>query len=195
MDERSLYYCRMCRKSKPSEEFYPSNLKLYKVFWRCKPCTKEANKQWRAENPDRVRNSALKSKYNVDLAWYEKMFELQGGGCWLCKKTPEENGKSLSVDHDHACCPGEGSCGQCVRGLLCSSCNTGLGYFKDNPNLLREAADYVEYHSDWLVFRGFGGPACVSCEGWIDLDRPKGSILCRWCAADTNDLFGEVDHD
>lgn len=36
-------------------------------------------------------------------------------------------GKRLCVDHDHRCCR-FGSCGKCVRGVLCHSCNTTLGH-------------------------------------------------------------------
>ena len=38
------------------------------------------------------------------------------------------------------------SCGKCIRGLLCKSCNHALGYMKDNPDVLRAAADYVEFY-------------------------------------------------
>lgn len=42
-----------------------------------------------------------------------------------------------SIDHSHAK-------GGPVRGVLCVSCNTGLGKFFDNPETLRRAADYLE---------------------------------------------------
>jgi hypothetical protein len=52
-------------------------------------------------------------------------------------------GEPAVIDHDHACCPGENSCGQCVRALLCIYCNTGIGYFKDEPERLEQAAAYL----------------------------------------------------
>lgn len=68
----------------------------------------------------------------------------QAGLCFLCGKAesvPRRKGeprmRDLAIDHDHA--TGK------VRRLLCHHCNTGLGKFFDNPEILRKAADYVEH--------------------------------------------------
>ena len=65
-----------------------------------------------------------------------------GDTCQICGA--RTNGRSLDVDHDHACCPGKKTCGKCVRGVLCHSCNQGLGLFADSATRLREAADYLD---------------------------------------------------
>ncbi|WP_184720997.1 endonuclease VII domain-containing protein [Streptosporangium saharense] len=78
---------------------------------------------------------------------YKVLLEAQGGGCAICGKTPKENGRALSVDHDHSCCPELlGSCGNCVRALLCSRCNSGIGFFDDNHELILKAAAYLQGH-------------------------------------------------
>lgn len=87
------------------------------------------------ENPDKGYAGYLKRIYGITIKEYYKMLEDQGGGCAVCGKTPGENGRRLAVDHDHE--TGE------VRGLLCSSCNTGLGNFKDDPQLLESAMYYL----------------------------------------------------
>lgn len=53
------------------------------------------------------------------------------------------SGPAEVVDHDHACCTGTGSCGRCVRGMLCGGCNTALGYVRDDPQRLEALAAYL----------------------------------------------------
>lgn len=62
--------------------------------------------------------------------------------CGICKA----GDRDLVIDHDHDCCPTARACGRCVRGMLCRPCNVALGMFKEDPALLREAADYIEKH-------------------------------------------------
>ena len=62
------------------------------------------------------------------------MLRKQDGVCAICRTAP-----AAHVDHDH----GTGA----VRALLCFNCNGGLGQFKDDPEVLREAADYVAFHT------------------------------------------------
>lgn len=49
----------------------------------------------------------------------------------------------LVVDHNHACCPGSTSCGECVRGILCIQCNSALGMLKDSPDVALAAYHYL----------------------------------------------------
>ena len=82
-------------------------------------------------------------RYNITRTDYERLLSEQGNCCAICFGHSRD-GKALHIDHDHACCPVWGrSCGKCVRGLLCSECNKGLGHFKDSVGLLAHAAIYV----------------------------------------------------
>jgi hypothetical protein len=78
--------------------------------------------------------------YHLSFSRFTKMLLSQLGRCAVCMETCRD----LHVDHDHACCSGHRSCGVCVRGLVCKSCNGGLGMFRDNPESLRRAAEYLE---------------------------------------------------
>lgn len=71
-------------------------------------------------------------KYGMTVGHYELMLKSQDNKCAIC-------GKELTkpcIDHNH-------KTGK-VRGILCRSCNTGLGLFQDNFELLRKAAVYLE---------------------------------------------------
>lgn len=76
---------------------------------------------------------------------YDDLLAQQGGGCAVCGATAaDQGGKALAVDHDHSCCPGVGSCGKCIRGILCDACNTTLGQLNDDPERLRQLLAYLE---------------------------------------------------
>lgn len=67
--------------------------------------------------------------HHLGPARYRQLRDEQGGVCALCQLANIRQGAAvpLSVDHDHACCPGSYSCGRCVRGLVCQPCNSALG--------------------------------------------------------------------
>lgn len=88
------------------------------------------------------RDKALIHNYGITLAAYEAMAEAQGGGCAICGGL-SKGGRPLAVDHDHACCPGQRTCGKCIRALLCIDCNLGIGYFEDKIDRMEIAVAYL----------------------------------------------------
>lgn len=103
----------------------------------------EYARNWYRQYAQRSRDNYLKRHYAMSLDQYNEILQRQGGTCIICFQTCK-TGRSLSTDHDHACCPGSKSCGKCIRGLLCRGCNLAIGYMEDDPDRLRAAADYLE---------------------------------------------------
>lgn len=60
------------------------------------------------------------------------MVAAQNGECLICYNKPIR----LVIDHNH-------KSGQ-IRGLLCNACNRGIGFFMENPQSLRRAAEFLE---------------------------------------------------
>lgn len=85
----------------------------------------------------------VEETYSITYEQYWQIYEAQGGKCFICRRA---NGtrRKLSVDHDHSCCKGSTSCGKCVRGLLCRSCNRNvLGHLRDDPEAFRRGIEYL----------------------------------------------------
>lgn len=55
----------------------------------------------------------------------------------------EASTRDFCIDHDHACCPGTNTCGECVRGVLCGPCNTALGFARDDKARLESLVSYL----------------------------------------------------
>lgn len=81
--------------------------------------------------------------------WRVKGLQLDHGMAEVCGLCGTD--QRLDIDHDHLCCPGQRSCGKCVRGFLCRPCNVGLGMFGEDPARLRAAAGYIERHRKTLT--------------------------------------------
>ena len=90
----------------------------------------------------RRRRERLKQYYGLTKEDYDGLLRSQGNTCAICRTT-ESGARDWHVDHDHACCPGRKTCGQCVRGILCHRCNAGLGYFRDNTTNMARAIEYL----------------------------------------------------
>lgn len=81
------------------------------------------------------------TRYSVSADQRQAMYDEANGCCALCGEPTELS--DMALDHDHACCPGRTTCGDCTRGLICRSCNLGLGYFKDDVAKLERAIAYL----------------------------------------------------
>lgn len=91
----------------------------------------------RAYDSQKARNFNLLRLYNITEEVFQQMLISQGSVCAICR-TQDWGPHGPHVDHCHA--TGK------VRSILCGLCNKGLGNFKDDPDRLRTAADYVELH-------------------------------------------------
>lgn len=88
-----------------------------------------------------TRRANLK-KYGLNMDQYAAMVAAQDNRCAICGDRPSGVGRfgSLVIDHDHDT--------GAVRGLLCSSCNRALGWFRDDPEIVRRALAYSVIHVD-----------------------------------------------
>jgi recombination endonuclease VII len=85
----------------------------------------------RATDPD-FRDRERARRYGLSLEEFRAILERQGNACAICRRS----GVRLYIDHCHVT--------RMVRRLLCGKCNTGLGFFGDDPVRLRAAAEYLE---------------------------------------------------
>ena len=115
----------------------PERVRKSKLAWaeRNREKIRDHARLYRKAHPYSTRARDLRNKYNITPAQYDAMFNAQNGRCAICDKTPQENGKRLTIDHCH-------KTGK-VRGLLCYRCNTGLASFKDELRLVSEAVTYL----------------------------------------------------
>lgn len=137
--------CYVCKRVLSFSEFYPNRWRASGIHGECKECSRKQTKQRRINNPNMVaddRRYNIKRKYRISVLEYDLLFAAQLGLCSICKQ-PETamwkgRPKPLAVDHCHV--TGEN------RGLLCSKCNVGLGYFRESAELLKAAITYLQTH-------------------------------------------------
>lgn len=124
-----------------------SNLTLFngiagKFDHRTQEGRKAYQNAYRLLTPVQQKARALRDSFGMSLDAYQEMLEAQNGKCAICNQpeTHMRNGriKALAVDHNHKT--------GAIRGLLCSDCNTAIGKLKDDPEIIRKAAQYLEHH-------------------------------------------------
>lgn len=92
----------------------------------------------------RSHKNRLFKEHSTTREKYEAQVKEQDNKCAICR---QEDTRDLSMDHDHACCSGENSCGKCNRGLcnrglLCNACNKKLAVVEDET-FLGKAKEYL----------------------------------------------------
>jgi hypothetical protein len=114
--------CYNCNelKDKNKDNFHVSNKSKFGVRRLCKECHKINN-----------RKNHLCRNYNLSVGDYDKMVDKQDGKCMICNNT-----RKLFVDHSHS--TGE------VRGLLCDTCNRGIGFLQESKDILLNSIKYLD---------------------------------------------------
>lgn len=164
--------CRKCKLRLPIESFEPKQSMRDGRRNQCSDCraaakaeTYQANKveicrklrEERSDNYEKNRDYDLRKKFKITTEQFNQMLADQGNCCLVCKTTvPGGAYGQWHVDHDHSCCGPEmrkKTCGDCLRGILCSNCNLTLGTAKDSPTILRALADYLESYDLCKIFK------------------------------------------
>jgi hypothetical protein len=84
-------------------------------------------------------------QYGLTPWGFHRLLKYQGGRCAICRSSDAGPNHNWQIDHD----PGTGA----VRGLLCLTCNTGIGGLRHNVNTLRAAIVYLLAENDFREIR------------------------------------------
>lgn len=127
--ESGVALCKTCAQFFPLEFFTLSKQGTPRVD--CKDCTFL---------------HYVKRTYGLTPEDLDELLVIQGNRCAICKAPEAGYGRRWHVDHDHSCCPGEKSCGKCVRSLLCLTCNArGLPWYEALPKEMQTIEEINEY--------------------------------------------------
>jgi len=86
-------------------------------------------------DPSQNRAYRLRVAYGLSIEDWNRLYDEQGGRCAICQRLDGDEVQDLHVDHDHKT--------GVVRGLLCRSCNRGVGYLGDDADRLDAAIEYL----------------------------------------------------
>ena len=155
--DKARYHAKIKADPERLESFRTQHRERARARYKADPEGEQAKLQaWRAANPEKVaawrannavnkRWNVVKHRYGLTRESWTAIYEGQRGLCAICeipmpprpmKQAEIQPGTSLAhIDHDHV--TGK------VRGLLCFSCNRGIGSLGDDPARLRRALDYL----------------------------------------------------
>lgn len=145
---RGVWKCLQCSRELPLACFNKNGANSFQP--RCIRC--EADKR-------------LSDKYGLSKDSWDALFERQGGCCAICKAIEPGGRGWWHTDHDHDCCPGENTCGRCVRAIICNQCNLAIGYVERHTNFA-DVLKYVANPPTVLCDIDYG--AAAAFYGWDD---------------------------
>ena len=122
--------CSRCREILPFSDFYKSRQMRDGYQNLCKACSLASRQAWLKANPDRSILRHWMRKHSLSQDEAQTLLIQRKKGCKVCRTKHK-----VFLDHD-------AKTGR-LRGFLCTTCNTGLGMFKDDPRLLRRAMKYL----------------------------------------------------
>ena len=108
----------------------------------CLICKRQNGAKYRAKNRKQINQKGRLARYNLPIAVFRELWANQKGCCAICGDLLDP--VQYRIDHDH-------KTGQ-VRGILCVSCNTAIGLFKDSPKNLISAVRYLNGNRDKGIY-------------------------------------------
>jgi hypothetical protein len=131
--------CRHCLKVKSESEFSRQAKSKDGLYSYCKACSTAHSRTWQEKHPGRKKIHYLRFRgIYITEKQLSELYELQHGECAICKLPLKSEFKvdTPHIDHDH-------TTGK-IRGLLCQKCNSGLGFFQDDPTRLSRIIAYLQ---------------------------------------------------
>ncbi len=136
MAENATKVCKRCNQELPISRF--SKSKKNKGGYNVK-CTKCVYEHYYKDKRDLIRERQLyyryKYLYGISKEDYQKLLRDCDNSCNICRSKLENLQGGLVIDHCHIT--------NKLRGLLCQNCNRALGGFKDSPEILQKAIEYL----------------------------------------------------
>jgi hypothetical protein len=124
--------CTVCKKVKSLQDYYRNGFHpksgALRLDPKCKQCKRELTQATR-------RDRQYRKLYGITLAEYDTLLASQEHRCAICYTHEDDLPQKLCIDHDHD--------SGVVRGLLCDTCNRGLGLLKDKSHSLERAVQYL----------------------------------------------------
>ena len=133
---KESYTCTRCHTHKPRTEFYKRKNRVSGCMSECKTCIIKRNQNTYHKDPILKNDSRAARKYGTTLEHIQQLREEAGGVCPCCGRDGLHHHSRLVIDHDH-------KTGK-IRGLLCSRCNSILGFADDNINTLNYLIKHLQ---------------------------------------------------